>query len=124
MNCFTHPELTAIGGCKACYKGLCPGCATDTGNGLACSGCENEVLELNEMWERGKKIYGIGKYKSRIPASGVMIWALFSSVMWGVSLFSYLNTGKAEVFTITMAILFTIILGIAYYSSRRTGLNC
>ena len=125
MNCFRHPEVIAVGNCKACSKGLCVACAIDIGTGLACRDtCETEVRELNEMTERSKKIYGIGRYKSRIPSSGVLIWSLFSVGMWAATGAVYFTRGKVEWTSLTMAVIFTIVLGIALYSSRRTGLNC
>jgi hypothetical protein len=125
MNCYRHSEIASIGTCKACQKGLCRDCVTDTGNGLACKdSCEQEVREVNEMWERSKRIYGIGKYNSRIPTSGVLIWSLFAVGFWVVAIVLFLKQGEVDVMTITMACLFTIILGIAYWSARRTGLKC
>jgi hypothetical protein len=47
MNCFYHPTVAAVGTCKSCCKGLCPGCAADVGKGLACkSSCEDDVKGL------------------------------------------------------------------------------
>jgi hypothetical protein len=49
MKSFRHPELDALGTCKACCKGLCGTCFTETdgSSGLACkNSCEKAVLEL------------------------------------------------------------------------------
>jgi len=58
MKCFYHPESDAVGICKACQKGLCPECAVDVGNGLACKEkCEDEVRAINEFAEKNKTLY-------------------------------------------------------------------
>lgn len=50
MKCYYHRELDAIGTCKHCYKGLCPGCAVDVGGGLACAGsCVAAVTQINAL---------------------------------------------------------------------------
>lgn len=50
MKCFYHPDREAVGICSACSKGLCAGCATDMGRGLACRDrCEPEVRRLRDL---------------------------------------------------------------------------
>ncbi len=49
MNCYNHPEITAVGNCKACSKGVCSDCATDLGHGLACKGKHEQRVEDLEM---------------------------------------------------------------------------
>ena len=125
MHCFIHQTDPAVGLCKTCFKALCPECAVDVGNGLACRGeCEHRVSELNQMWERSAKIYGVGRFKSRIPSSGVLLWGLMATAMWAVAGFSYFATEKTDVGSIVMAIFFTVALGLAIFSARRTGLKC
>ena len=36
MKCFYHPPVDAVGICKNCQRGLCPGCASERDGGLAC----------------------------------------------------------------------------------------
>jgi len=125
MNCFKHSPAPAVGLCKTCFKAVCPECAVDVGNGLACKGaCEAKVLELNEMWDRSAKIYGIGAYKSRMPSTGVLLWLLLSLVMWGTAAVSYFLKDEIDTASIVTAVIFTIALGLVYWSSRRTGLKC
>ena len=47
MNCFNHPDVPAVGMCKACQKGLCMECAVDLGHGIACKNHREEVEMLN-----------------------------------------------------------------------------
>ena len=125
MNCFNDSTTPAVGSCKSCHKGLCQDCATDTGKGLACRDtCETDVLEIWEMNERGKKIYGIGKYKTRMPSSGVLLWGGLSLVLWVLVGFSYIKNSEVDGALVVPAVLMTVIAGFAYYSARRTGLNC
>lgn len=57
MNCFNHNELSAIGICKHCNKGICQNCLSDTGNGLTCKGhCTKEVIAINKLIEYNKKV--------------------------------------------------------------------
>ena len=100
-------------------------CAVDVGMGLACKdSCETHVSEYNEMNERGLKLYGIGKYKSRMPSSGVLLWGVLSLLLWGVFGYVYYKTGTPSFDVAVPAVFFTIVTAFAYYSRRRTGLNC
>jgi hypothetical protein len=126
MNCYKHSHSSAVGLCKTCYKAVCYDCAADVGNCLACKdSCEEKVLELNEMWERSAKIYGVSKNKSRIPSTGVLLWLLLSVVMWVTVGIDYYATGHiADYVALIMAVVFTAALSLAIYSARRTGLKC
>ena len=58
MRCFYHRDIEAVGTCKNCCRGLCPTCAIDVGNGLACrERCEDEVRSLNRVIARNKTAY-------------------------------------------------------------------
>jgi hypothetical protein len=58
MRCFYHQDVEAVAGCKNCARGLCPACAVDVGNGIACRDrCEAEVRALNLIVERNKTAY-------------------------------------------------------------------
>lgn len=125
MNCFRHPAIVAIGSCKACQKGLCHECVGERPYGLACrNSCETEVDELGEMNERGKKIYGIGKYQSRMPSSGVLLWGAFAAIFWGIAIALYVKSDELNFELVLPAAFCTVILGFTWYSSRRTGLKC
>ena len=76
------------------------------------------------MWERSAKIYGIGRFKSNVPSTGVLLWGLMAIAMWMVAGISYFRNGKVDVGSIVMAVFFTAALGLAVFSARRTGLKC
>ncbi|MDH5205750.1 MAG: hypothetical protein OEY75_02550 [Hylemonella sp.] len=125
MECFSHQDRAAAGLCKACYKAVCRSCAIELPNGLACTdACAQEVAEVNQIIERSKKIYGIGRHKSRLPSSGVLLWTVFAVVMWGLFLVPYFVADKLLYENLAMAILFSLAAGLAYYSARRTGVQC
>lgn len=69
MNCFYHHESAAVGICKNCQRGLCPACAAEVANGLACKGrCEPQVSLISEMIERSANDSKIGR--SALRSSG------------------------------------------------------
>ena len=80
--------------------------------------------ELNEMNERGLRIYGIGKYKSRLPPSGVLMWGAFSVLGWAAVAATYFMSGEIQWGIVGSTVFFTIVTVFAYYSSKRSGLNC
>jgi hypothetical protein len=58
MRCYYHHEVDAVCSCKNCGRGLCPACAVDVTNGLACRDrCEEEVRSLNRVISRNKTAY-------------------------------------------------------------------
>lgn len=125
MECYQHPKESAIGLCKSCFKAICRDCAVEATNGMACSeNCANEVDEINALYERSKKVYGIGKYKSKIPSTGVIIWTVFSTFAWLAFFIPFFHKDKFNSSTLTVAIVFTLVLALTYYSSKRSGIQC
>lgn len=79
MKCFYHPEADAVAICKNCNRGLCPGCAADLDNGLACRGrCEAEVQSLLEVQRRSKT----GYQKAAGAASRTALWMALMGMMF------------------------------------------
>ncbi|MEM8681957.1 MAG: hypothetical protein AAGF72_00920 [Pseudomonadota bacterium] len=76
------------------------------------------------MNERNLKLYGIGKYKSRVPSSGVLLWGVLSVLIWSVFGYAYYKNGTPSYEVALPALFFTIVTAFAFYSSRRTGINC
>ncbi len=125
MECYNHESLNAVGLCKSCYKAICKECAKELEHGLACSEiCESDVTETNEMNERGKKLYGIGHRKSKMPSSGVIIWAILSLLLWAVVLINFFLNNHTDIVTAVFATGFTLLAVFAHFSSKRTGLQC
>src|SRR5215207_589874 len=49
MNCYYHPDKSAIGLCKYCQRGLCINCATNAGDSLACQNLHEEQVQSIEL---------------------------------------------------------------------------
>jgi hypothetical protein len=57
MKCFYHHQSDAVGLCKNCGRGLCPGCASEVPDGLACAGrCEIAAAELSVLIGRNANL--------------------------------------------------------------------
>ena len=125
MHCYIHQSVSAVGICKNCFKALCPSCAVEITNGLTCHGdCEQKVDELNQMWDRSAKIYGIGRHKTRMPPSGVILWGMIAVGLWTAAGQVYYKTGQVDSAIVAIASMITVMFGLAIYSARRTGLKC
>lgn len=59
MHCYTHPTQQANAICKNCNKGVCPLCAIELEDGIACSEyCAEKVKMINGMINRNRNIQG------------------------------------------------------------------
>lgn len=124
MNCFKHNEISANGICKACNKAVCGQCIIDTGNGIACSEeCEKEVLEINQIVDRSKKIYSIGSKPDVVP-SGILVYVFFSVLFLGWSGFEYVTKSRVSEFLIVMGLGFGLMGVIMYRRIKKLNLNC
>jgi hypothetical protein len=125
MECFEHTAVSAVGICKSCNKAVCRTCAIVFPKGLACcEACALDANELVEMNERGKKLYGIGQYKSNNLSSGVWVWLLLTISMWIVLGIGYVFSRKLDYGTLAMCVIFSVVTIIVYRASKRTGLQC
>lgn len=124
MECFTHSGVSAVGICKACGKALCKSCAIDIGVAIACSeACATEAADLHEMNQRGKKIYGIGVARQKLP-SGVIVWLLFSLLFGGFGIFTSFRNHEPEWFLLSFGVVSLFIAGMAYRRAKDVGLQC
>lgn len=125
MECFKHQSIDAVGVCKACQKGVCRECVTEVPFAIVCSAsCANHAAETQEMHVRGLKIYGIGEYQSKMPSTGVLVWLLLSLAMWVSFIYTYIGRSYVHVGSLTIAVIFTLILFVVWLGARRTGINC
>lgn len=89
MRCFYHPELAAIGTCKACCKGLCASCAADLDEGLACQDRhEALVAEMNVLIRRNTKA------QTAAAGGGVLIMPAFFAFMGSMFIGTALYAGR------------------------------
>ena len=91
MKCFYHQDRDAIGTCKSCQKGLCPECAVDLSQGLACkSRCEDDVNSLIRLIQNNIKLSPTTSNIIRASRRGGMLSASFYIVLgvmfagWGL----------------------------------------
>lgn len=61
MECFSHPNESAVGLCKSCGKGVCRMCTIEVERGLACSeACKSYAQALSRL--QVTSIRNIGLY--------------------------------------------------------------
>jgi hypothetical protein len=48
MNCYYHPDKSALALCKYCQRGLCSECAAHAGDALTCKGLHEEQVRAME----------------------------------------------------------------------------
>lgn len=124
MQCYQHQDRVAVGLCKACQKAVCLSCGQDTGRGLACGeACADEVKAINEIVDRSKQIYSIGS-KSKLPATGIFLYAFFALAFMGFGLFPLSQGKSAEWFLVIMGAGFLVIGVMGYVRTRKLRINC
>jgi len=126
MECFTHNGVPAIGICKVCGKAVCRTCVVDAGAGITwivCSAvCAHEAADLHEMNQRGKKIYGIGVAKPKVP-SGVVMWLLFAALFGSYGIYDVMVSNHPTWFFLAFAALAIVIAIFVYRRAKDTGLQ-
>jgi hypothetical protein len=56
MNCYAHPDISAVGACVACGKGVCADCATTVGGRTYCRDCAASAVPLQASKTNGLAI--------------------------------------------------------------------
>jgi hypothetical protein len=89
VNCFNHRTTSAVALCRGCGKGLCPGCANDTGQGVACrDSCETRVIMIGKMLDNTGRATKAANFNLRVFAVSGFITG---SVFLGIGALMYLN---------------------------------
>ena len=117
MKCFYHNDIDAIGLCKTCNKGLCPECAVDVGNGLACvDSCEKAVLSYNKMIDKNIELTSTSVSMIR-GGPAFFLAALF--IVFG-AFFMFIGSGENGTrFTMGLIFLFFGIVQVVLVYRRR-----
>lgn len=85
MKCFQHRDVDAVGICKMCNKGLCPTCAVDVGNGLACPGeCVERVRLVNQMVDRSIRLSPVSAQLVGGQPRGLLVAGVFAFLAGGL----------------------------------------
>jgi len=116
MNCFYHPEKTAVGICKFCQCGLCSECAALVDDVLACKHRhEDEVHQLEQLAARSL-------FQSKRVASAYNRNAIFYSLVGllfsGFGAIQYRFLGLQAVFFIMIG-LFLLYAAITNFLEGR-----
>ncbi len=113
MKCFNHPEVPAIGICKACSKGLCSDCVTDLGHGLACKGIHEERVEALELIisQSAKAYSDAPKNMFLLPAFLVFMGLIFVG-------FALFEGEKISSFPVVMGVGF-VFFGLVFFVRNR-----
>jgi len=81
MDCFNHPDRSAVGICKSCGRGLCRDCAVDSPNGLSCKGCEARVRLMNQIIDNNARVLSAARYQTRIGGSLMVVMGVVFVVL-------------------------------------------
>jgi len=83
MQCFAHPNETAVGVCKSCGKGVCRSCAIQVDRGLACSETCRPIAEALSRLQL-TSIRNIGLYTAQRVIQPILATVFLSSA-WYIS---------------------------------------
>lgn len=75
MKCYNHPDIDAVGMCKACNKGVCITCAQDENSGIACSkdcASKTELTKLSKLPTNNNIVFSVSQ---KVIKSYVMIFS-------------------------------------------------
>jgi hypothetical protein len=85
MECFQHEGRPAVGSCRACFKGVCRGCAVDLGRGLACPGrCEEAARQLIASLDASLRLQ---RFSGGMASAAPALWVGLAWVSFGVGAF-------------------------------------
>lgn len=116
MNCYYHPDQSAVGICKHCQRGLCIACAADVEGSLACkSRHEKQVAGLNMLANRNLlQAKRVGSNYLRNAVFYFLSGALFA----GFGLYQYRFAGLQALFLIFIGI-FLLYAAVANFLESR-----
>lgn len=128
MHCYNHQTKEAIGLCRHCFKGLCQECCQKNEDFLVCSeSCAQKVSEVEEMNERAKSIYGIGKYvpKRRFPLTVILylcMGVLFASLGLSDLIYYHASLSNYDTFLVVLGGLFLLFSFLAWKRMSKIGI--
>lgn len=116
MNCYYHPNQTAVGICKHCQRGVCIACATDVEGSLACKDRhEEQVLALDSLTARNLfQAKRVGSVYSRNAIFYFLVGVLFA----GFGLYQFRFLGLQAIFLLFIGV-FLLYAAIANFLESR-----
>ncbi len=114
MNCFNHQQVSAIGLCKSCNKGLCEECAVDLVHGLACKGKHEEQVEaLNMIITKNAKIFSSASKNTLIAP----VFYLFMGLVFAG--FGYFSRGGVTDLPFVMGVGFIVFAIVIFIRNKQ-----
>jgi hypothetical protein len=111
MNCYNHPETSAVGMCVSCNKGICKACADDTKNDLTCSFCSTLVPSKRSAAQKSSSALYITERKSYGRPVFLMAFGIIYVVMF------VLSGRRNDYFTLSLGVLFVIYGGYQFFQA-------
>lgn len=117
MNCFYHPNTSAVGICKYCNRGICSECASVIDDVLACKNRhEGEVHELEQLTARNlfqAKRVGLNYMRNAI------FYGLVSVAFIGFGWWTLQWLGLQAVLFIALGVFLLYAAGANYFEGRK-----
>lgn len=88
MQCFYHPEKSAVGLCKACSRGICSSCAVDFDEALACRERHEDLVGRLILANRSASIFAVAFRRNRFFAPAFLLLMGLLYAAWG-----YMDSG-------------------------------
>ena len=124
MNCFSHPDIAAVGICKTCSRAICRECVQESEFHITCStSCAHDAVESHKMAQMGKRIYGIGVKKRPLPMVSVMMIG-FSVLFLGWAALLFFTQGNIDAFLVGFSGLCLLIAWLGYKRAKDMGVSC
>lgn len=83
MNCYAHPDMSAVGTCVNCGKAVCKDCATPVGGKTYCPDCAEAGVPLQVGQTNGLAITSLILGIVSIP----MLFCYGSGLLFGIAAF-------------------------------------
>ena len=103
MNCFNHPDVPAVGICKACQKGLCKECAFDLGHGIACKNHREEVEVLSQYQSGMRSLFILMLLGVVLFLSGILMGTMDTG-----SVLRIMGTGMIVLSSLILALIWAL----------------
>ena len=116
MNCYYHPDRSAVGLCKHCQRGLCPDCIAEVDDSLACKDRhEKQVGALALLTQRS--LLQAGRVGS-VYVRNAIFYALVGLLFAGFGLLQVRWLGWQGLFLLAIGV-FLLYASVANYLESR-----
>ena len=117
MNCYYHPNQSAVGICKHCQRGICTDCIAEVDDSLACKDRhEEQVSALNMLMERNLLQAGrVGSVYTRNAIFYTLVGILFA----GFGFLQIRWMGWQGIFLLVIGLFLLLAAAMNYFESRK-----